>query len=205
VRKILIFFIICIFMQSLSSTPSFPGEFYRWVDENGVAHFSDFPTNNQVEKYSVTSTRGYDYEESPLPSKRKLEAKKSKPQKIKLQKNEEIKDQIIKDNRRHNVQIVSGGYSRQKPYLLDEDPNRPFYRRHPLNRSNTVAIPSSSSKIGPFGKTPPKSNIGPFGKMPPKSNIGAFGKMPSKGANTGAFGKMPSKGANTGAFGKMPP
>lgn len=194
-------------MQSLSSTPSFPGELYRWVDENGVVHFSDFLTDNQLEKYGVKTTIGYDYEESPSPSKRKLEDKKSKPQKIKLQKNEGIKGRIIEDKRklhkvRRNVRLSSGGYSKQKPYLLDEDPNRPFYRRHPLNRSTTKTIPSSTCKIGPFGKIPPKSNIGAFGKTPPKSNIGPFGKTPPK-SNIGAFGKMPSKGANTGPFGKI--
>ncbi len=50
-RKTLIFFVICLLIQSLSFTLPFSGEIYRWVDENGIVHFSDsFTNNSQSEK-----------------------------------------------------------------------------------------------------------------------------------------------------------
>ena len=253
IKAVLTVFIITFFVFCTHARTSFSGQLYKWVDENGVVHFTDYISDKSVIKnYDVEVRRNPEYVEPTLPPDKeeyKIERKakeidkeaeeqeknyeahmvqelpssgkstglirrqepqpeatkktssyskssskgirispkstrsKSKPDK-RRQGIQQYNTRAIKHNARmlkeyesakrdyekrlkeyeknkreveeYNTwvseqnaqkykgnipsifnrgrQKESGGYSMRKPYLGDEDPNRPFYQRHPAAR-----------------------------------------------------------------------
>jgi hypothetical protein len=85
--KFLRFFLIVLALVLVAGTSS--GEIYRWVDENGVVHFSDSPTESQSEtsREEDVSSSGSDSEEnvsSPEPNANDNSPPAEEPRKITL-------------------------------------------------------------------------------------------------------------------------
>jgi len=90
-------------MQSLSSTLSFPGEIYRWVDEKGIVHFSDSPIDkSKFGSYGTEIMQAFDYVEDTTQASEVIEKKaykKEQPQKTQSTKIEES----IKPKKKYDI------------------------------------------------------------------------------------------------------
>jgi len=103
VKYILIFFIICIFIPSLSSTLSFPGEIYRWVDEKGIVHFSDSPIDkSKLESYGTETIHAFDYVEDVTQANEEIEEKAYKKEQPQKTQSTKIKESI-KPNKKYDI------------------------------------------------------------------------------------------------------
>ena len=52
-KLLLVISLVVLINRFLALGKSSSGEIYNWVDENGVIHITDSPTNREMEKYDV--------------------------------------------------------------------------------------------------------------------------------------------------------
>jgi hypothetical protein len=136
----------------LAVSPAFATEVYHWVDDNGVAHFSQNAPAGSVKGVKImtlddTSPTGYDPEED-------IYGVAAQAERMALLREEMDEKREAELERRRNA-------STPQPVVQNQNPNsygtwpywrRPIYPVHPIEPRPPIAVPYRTEILAPPGR-----------------------------------------------------
>ncbi|MCK4487152.1 MAG: DUF4124 domain-containing protein [Desulfobacterales bacterium] len=124
------FALIILLNGSIFPGTSVSGQIYKWVDENGVAHFTDCPNVSTLKNCDVEVVRVPDYEKTPPLTEQHIQEKAAKEVKEKGEEQSLKQQQAVKSKHREQgeepqKQVTAAQMKiRKKKEIKNKQPNK---------------------------------------------------------------------------------